>query len=151
MPAPKGNKFWLLRTSHGRDKIFQSPEVLQEACFEYFETVTNNPLKEQKVLYNGKKVTVDKMRPFTLRGLYIFLETNHKTWELYRQREDFIPIIELIENIIFTQKFDGAATGFFKENLIARELGLSDKTGIRFEDLTDEQLDLLLKKAISHE
>ena len=149
--APKKNQFWKLRSSHGRDKIFQSPEILKAACFEYFETVTNNALKEQKVLYNGRKVTVDKMRPFTLKGLYVFLEINRQTWENYKKEANFLAIMEAVEDIIYTQKFEGAAAGFFKENLIARELGLSDKTGIKFEDLTDEQLDQLLKKAVSDE
>jgi hypothetical protein len=48
-------------------------------------------------------------------------------------------------NPLSTQKFDSAATGFFRENPIPRELGLSDKTWIRFDDLKDEQLDQLFK------
>ena len=28
MAAPKGNQFWMLRSKHGRDKLFATPEAL---------------------------------------------------------------------------------------------------------------------------
>jgi hypothetical protein len=36
----------------------------------------------------------------------------------------------LIEDIIYNQKFEGAAAGLLKENIIARELGLKDQSDI---------------------
>lgn len=30
MGAPKGNQFWKLRSKHGRDKLFSSPEILND-------------------------------------------------------------------------------------------------------------------------
>jgi len=146
MAAPKKNKFWLQRSKHGRHKIFTSTDILLESAYEYFESVNNNNLKEQKVFSNGRKMTVNLMRPFTLRGLFVFLEIDRKTWELYSSREDFIPIITRIEDIIYTQKFEGAAAGLLKENIISRELGLADKTAIDFNKLSDEDLDRILDK-----
>ncbi|MDR6901408.1 hypothetical protein J2W52_003032 [Rhizobium miluonense] len=37
MAAPKGNKFWMARSSHGRNPIFATPEDLWNACNEYFQ------------------------------------------------------------------------------------------------------------------
>jgi hypothetical protein len=148
--APKKNRFWLARSSHGREKIFSSAQVLETSCFEYFESVISNPLKEQKVFSNGKKTTVNLMRPFTLKGLFIFLDIHRKTWDRYKAFDDYCAIMERIEDIIYTQKFDGAAVGLLKENIISRELGLADKQDIGFENLSDEQLIKLSKEIISN-
>ena len=43
MGAPKGNQFWKLRSKHGRDKLFTTPELLWQAACEYFEWCENNP------------------------------------------------------------------------------------------------------------
>lgn len=44
MAAPKGNRFWEARSSHGRNPKFESPEALWAACCEYFEWADDNPL-----------------------------------------------------------------------------------------------------------
>jgi len=65
MVAPTGNEFWKLRTKHGRDKIFSTPEILWDAACEYFQWVEDNPLYEQKAQFaQGQWNTTDipKMR-----------------------------------------------------------------------------------------
>ena len=37
MAAPKGNRFWEVRSKHGRDKILKTPEIMWEAAKQYFE------------------------------------------------------------------------------------------------------------------
>ena len=39
MQFQKGNKFWLARSSHGRNPIFESPDELWNAACEYFEWI----------------------------------------------------------------------------------------------------------------
>lgn len=41
--------------------------------------------------------------------------------------KDFSAVINKIEEIIYQQKFEGAAVGLFNSNIIARDLGLRDK------------------------
>lgn len=137
MPAPKKNKFWELRSSHGRKRLFESPQLLWEAACEYFQWCEDNPFPE--IDYRGgmaKKVTLKKLRPYTMHGLCRYLDCNtgyfHDFKESLRKRggdeaKDFSEIITRVEEVVFDQKFSGAAVGFFKENLIARELGLADK------------------------
>ena len=148
MPAPFKNKFWTIRSKHGRDKIFSSPDMLLEQAYEYFESVIKNPLRELKVFGSGYKTRVPLMRPFTQRGLFLFLNIDRKTWDLYSNREDFIPITERIEDIIYNQKLEGAVVGLFKENIISRELGLADKSQIDFSKLSDQELDRILDKIL---
>ena len=33
----KKNQFWKQRSKHGRKKIFETPNILLDACYEYFE------------------------------------------------------------------------------------------------------------------
>jgi len=131
MAAPKGNRFWEARSSHGRKPIFETPEDLWEACQEYFAWVEDNPLWEDKVTsYQGenKHEPVAKMRAMTMDGLYIFLDIDESTWRKnYSVNEDFIRITTRVEKIIRTQKFAGAAADLLNANIIARELGLADK------------------------
>lgn len=137
MAAPKGNQFWKARSSHGRQPIFASPDDLWDACTQYFEWVEANPLWEDKlVTFQGAAThePVAKMRAMTLDGLCIFLDIDRKTWDLYRGREDFVPITSRVDQIIRTQKFQGAAADLLNPNIIARDLGLADKSEVTGSD-----------------
>lgn len=124
-----GNQFWLARTKHGRDKIFESDEILWEAALEYFQWVEDNPLKEEKLFsYQGVIVSGDatKMRAMTIEGLCLFLDISRPTWYEYKEHKDFSYIIGKIEDVIKSQKFAGAAADLLNANIIARDLGLKD-------------------------
>lgn len=130
MQFQNGNKFWLARSTHGRNPIFKNPDELQTACYEYFQWVEDNPLYEEKIFHASGVITKDtikKMRAMTIGGLCIFLDVDRTTWENYRNNPDFFRITKEVEEIIYNQKFTGAAADLLNSNIIARELGLSDK------------------------
>lgn len=134
MAAPKKNEFWKHHSKHGRDKIFTAPEILWEAACEYFKWCINNPLKEV-IIQGNKRWTVPKMRAMTESGLCIFLDIESRTWRNYSDESKdtykaFIPVTSKIKEIIKTQKFTGAAAGLLNANIIARDLGLTDKKEI---------------------
>lgn len=137
MPAPTGNRFWELRSSHGRAPIFKSPDDLWTAACEYFAWVEENPLWEEKV-FNGKdgiaRADVAKMRAMTLDGLTLFLDVDPETWANYRKREDFFGVVTRVERVIRSQKFAGAAADLLNANIIARDLGLADKNELTGKD-----------------
>lgn len=127
--APFGNQFWLARSSHGRSPIFKNPEQLWKACQEYFAWVEAHPLFEMKPFaYQGIVVQepVAKMRAMTIGGLCIFLDIARRTWDEYRGRDDFLPVVTQVEEVIRDQKFSGAAADLLNANIIARDLGLKD-------------------------
>ena len=133
MAAPKGNKFWEARSSHGRNPIFANPDVLWEACTEYFNWVEENPLWEAKVTqYQGVPVDMPapKMRAMTISGLCLFLDIGDTTWADYRKKDDFSWVTKKAEQIIYNQKFAGASADLLNANIIARDLGLADKQDI---------------------
>lgn len=130
MAAPLGNEFWKMRSSHGRKPIFPDPDALWEACCEYFTWVEANPLKEaQAFAYQGVVTVHDlgKMRAMTIGGLCIFLDIDKDTWAEYGKRKDFTAVTTRVDEIIRTQKFEGASAGLLNPNIIARDLGLVDK------------------------
>lgn len=137
MAAPKGNQFWKARSSHGRGKIFETPEQFWNAACEYFEWVESNPLLEEKAFhFQGAVVkdTVCKMRAMTISGLRLFLGISHTALAEYESREDFNSVIRDIKEIIYNQKFAGASADLLNANIIARDLGLIDKKDLSSSD-----------------
>ncbi len=143
MGAPKKNQFWKLRSKHGRKKIFSSPKILWEEACKYFEWCDDNPLIEVEQARRSAPIKIEKkeakdkntglielplMRSYTWEGLELFLDIDslreYKTNESYK---DFSQVITRIGKIIYTQKFTGAASGLLNPNIIARDLGLSDR------------------------
>lgn len=132
MAAPKGNRFWEARSSHGAKPRFDNPDDLWKACVEYFEWVEDNPLEAaDKVTFQGTGtiMMIPKMRAMTMRGLCIFLDIATSTWAEWRaNRKDLSEVIARAEDVIYQQKFAGAAADMLNANIIARDLGLADKS-----------------------
>lgn len=130
MAAPAGNNFWQQRSTHGRDLAFASPEILWEAAKEYFMWCDNNPIMSYE--WNGKdpvKCDIEKARAYTLKGLCIFLDVNEKYFnQTISDKEDFSHVCTRIRDVIYTQKFELAAAGLLNPNIIARDLGLVEKS-----------------------
>jgi hypothetical protein len=128
MAAPKGNRFWEARSSHGRKPKFEDAETLWDACLEYFDWVEKNPLQEG-IVHQGKvsEAALPKMRAMTIGGLCNFLDITQPVWAEYRSREDFLYVTTRVDEIIRQQKFEGASAGLLNPNIIARDLGLAEK------------------------
>lgn len=140
------DKFWEKRSSgakrdpRGRRRKFATPEQLWEEACEYFEDVMQNPLVAQELMKSGElagtKVDMNKMRPFTIKGLCLFLGVNTDYLTDLRDslkgKDDdeslnFLKVIQDIEVTVYNQKFDGAVAGFFTPSIISRDLGLVEK------------------------
>lgn len=135
MGAPLGNRFWENRSKHGRDKLFATPELLWEAACEYFEWCEENPWLKNEAIKSGERtgvlIPIPTARPYTITGLCLYLDCNTQYFNQFKKNlkdsdKDFSLVITRIEEIIYTQKFEGAAVGAFNPNIIARDLGLSD-------------------------
>ena len=129
MAATKGNQWWKLRSSHGRNPKFETPEQLWDASVEYFEATDSR--KWNKIEFHGKdaeRCIVEQETPYTKTGLYIFLDISKDTWVNYKERKGFLEVSTRVEGIIYTQKFEGASVGAFNSSIIARDLGLKDNS-----------------------
>ena len=137
MAATKGNQFWKARAKHGRNKIFKTPELMLDAAFDYFAWVEDNPLKKA-IIYQGDVCSKPEelMRAMTIKGLCIYWGVNTRYLNDFvsgldledEKGKDFSEVISTIKEIIETQKFEGASAGLLNPNIIARDLGLTDKS-----------------------
>jgi hypothetical protein len=124
----KGNQFWRLRQSHGRKRTFKTPSDLWEQACRYFEWVDENPIIEEKLSVNGTKIEQKKLRPYTKAGLCYYLNCSEQVLrDCKKKYPEYERIMEKIEQLMYAQKFEGAAAGIFNHQIIARDLGLADK------------------------
>ncbi len=127
-----GNKLWQMRSKDGKEPKYK-PDALWEKALEYFQWIEDNPLLEEQLFaYQGiiTRQTVTKMHAMTYQGLELFLDISRQTWDNYRKNNDYLAVTNAIEKIIYEQKFSGAAATLLNPNIIARDLGLSDKRDI---------------------
>lgn len=128
MSAPTGNEFWKRRSKDGRDKEYTKDALWEGAC-EFFQWCDDNPWKEKDwVGKDAVQVVRETPRPFTIKGLCIYLDISEQTLNNYEKQEEYFGVVTRIKDIIHTQKFEGAAVGVYNSNIIARDLGLADKT-----------------------
>lgn len=133
MSAPENNEYWKLRKSHGRPRKYETPEELWEAACAYFEWATKTPIMKTEISA-GKKIETKRARPFLKKALCVHLGISLPTFEKYKESEDLSEIAETIDEVIWVQKFEGAAVGIFSPSIITRELGLADKRDVSVSD-----------------
>ena len=139
MAAPKGNQFWKLQSKYGRDKLYSSPELLWDAACEYFQWCDDNPWVKIETTTKGtdkegnpkeESKTIPTARPYTIEGFCLYCGSSRDWWNKFRQAKHkaFLGVVARIDQTIYRQKFEGAAVGAFNASIIARDLGLSEKT-----------------------
>lgn len=126
MAAPKGNQYYLIAESTGRPLEYQ-PDELRVKFNEYSSWLVKNPLIEIDYK-SGKRVRLPKMRPMTLEGFCIYAGIVIQTFKNYESREDFLAVTTQIRLIVDNQQYEGAAAGFLNPNIVARKLGLKERT-----------------------
>ena len=133
------NVDWKKYKKLGKPKALKSPEHLWELATKYFEEVDANPILKEELLKGGERagqaVNLRLKRPYTWSGFSAFLFMNSIVFKLddYHRNTDgrydhFSGTLANIDSVMRTQKFEGASVGIFSANLIARDLGLSEKT-----------------------
>lgn len=138
MAAPLENEYYLLRVRSGRHPEY-TPEMLLQRANEYFEWVEQNPFKEEVIFHAQGLITKDhitKKRPLTLEGFCIYANIVKNTFYSYEKNKDFVNITSYIRETIENQQLELASAGFLNANIIARKLGLSDKSEVK---VTQEQ------------
>lgn len=127
-----------------------SPQSLWLEALNYFKWVEDNPLKEEKVFSSGKKISVNKLRAMSTTGFCVFANLRKTVFEEYMTSEEYAEVISRIKDIIYVQKFEGAAAGLFETSFVARELGLKDQTDITTngKDIHIEVIDKQTKKQL---
>jgi len=164
MGATASNQFWKLRSKHGRDKLFTEPTLLKEAAEEYFNWSDSHPMYEVQAVKSGenagKLIKVPVLRAYSLNALCNYIGCSESYFRTFKSTakpddKDFLTVIEWIENVIYTQQFEGAASNLLNGNIISRKLGLIEKTDVTtngkeiMPEKSDDELKELLHKTLS--
>jgi hypothetical protein len=123
-----GNAIWRVMARQGQH--FTDPDGLWAGAVRYFNWAESNPLYEHKpFVYQGemKLELVPRARAMSVVGLRMFLGISRTVWAEYCMSEGFAEIAAQIEDVIRTQKLEGAAADLFNASIVQRDLGLRDK------------------------
>lgn len=121
------------RLRRGPESAFETPEELLAAACQYFDWATDNPLLTEKLFaFQGRvtSATERRARIFTFKALCVFLGIQNSTYLNYRKHPKLAPATEVIDDIIWTQKFEGAAADVFNPIIVSRDLGLAEKNEV---------------------
>lgn len=138
-----GNKFWKLRTKHGRDKLFSDAATLLEEAYAYFDWCDRHPWERTELVkYKGdhSEAEIPLGRPYTMDGLTYYLGVSGAYFRAAKanlkdkiekrkattEDEDLLEVIYLIEQAVRTQNIEGAAVGVFSASLVARIHGIAE-------------------------
>jgi len=134
-----GNQLWKLALGKlGRPPKY-TPETLLKAAEDYFIWNDANPWVKKEAIKSGDlagtTMDIETERPYTIAafclhaGISSAWMTEHENLpDNHQYKADFLNVINVIKAAIRTQKFEGATVGVFNSNIIARDLGLADKT-----------------------
>lgn len=137
MSAPKGNNYWQFRNKHGRNFKY-TPEGLWDEAVKYFEWMSERVWNKKEAIKSGDLagtiMDVPITTPMSIESFCLFADIDRKTFDNYesnsKEYQDFFHIITRIRGIIESQQLEGATVGTYNANIIARKLGLADKTDV---------------------
>lgn len=117
--------------------IFLRPLDFLDACVGYFEWAEDYPLLEEKAFHHQGvtfREDVAKVRMFSKKALASHIGIPVSRLEEYKKlNKDWKEAVEMVEDIIYTQKMENAAAGLLNSAIMTRELGLTDKQEIEAE------------------
>lgn len=119
-----------------KDKYIETPERLWQLFEEYVKYEANNPMhRVDYVGRDGNKELTPLPVPITFEGFECYLADKMIINDLgdYSSNKDqayteYSTIITRIRKNCFVQNFKGASVGLFNANIIAKKLGLIEKT-----------------------
>ena len=126
----------------GRPKAIKSPDQMLEYFKKYCMDTKNNPILRTD--FKGKdaeKVHYDLEKPLSWIGFDVWLFHNvgllsgveHYRLNTDERYNDFSEVVRVISQIILEDQVNGAMVGTYKENLVARLNGFSEKSETKSE------------------
>lgn len=117
-------------------KYIETPEKMWELFSAYVEKERTNPMyKVEYVGRDGDRVDTPLQVPITFEGFECYLADEGIISDLSQyaantegRYADYQTIITRIRKNCFAQNFKGASVGLFNANIIAKKLGLVEKT-----------------------
>lgn len=136
---------------------FDSPEEMWQKALNYFKWCENNPLYKTEQMKNPDKtpIVIDSETPvvpaerlieiplkraFTWAGLSLFVGVGQGYFrkiksigEVNETSKPWLEVVSRIDSAIYTQQYEGGAAGQLNASIVARGIGLVDKTETKVE------------------
>jgi len=119
----------------GRDRFYSEPQEMWTDAVLYFEWASSEEasVDEHKIFNSAtgpSHTNIDHARPFTIREYCLYVGISQDTWQRYKKRPEYKDVTEAIKDIIYSQKFAGAAVNIYNMQIIARDLGLVERSDV---------------------
>lgn len=160
----KGNRLWEKYISNdfingNPPPQWESPQAMLKDFLEYLEDadkekwhtleVRNESMSEGKGVSTSSPtiVKVPLQTPYTIESFCTFCATNRNTFDGYKTKPTFSGVVRDIIGFMTSQNLEAAMLGVFKENLVARYVGLAENTNnnhsgeVGFKNITGAELD----------
>ena len=127
----------------GQPKKFSTPEQAWDEFLNYVAWCKVNPIERVDVCKSGDnaglQIHANVPRPYTMEGVYNYLNINAETFRNYEGRgtkdpKSYTEYVETFIRIRITvrqQKLEGALAGNYHANLVAKELGLVEHVDVK--------------------
>lgn len=115
----------------GKPPAYSDPDELAEDVIKYLRWVSENPLVKAKAFGTGLVMQEKVKRYPTVAGCAIFIGVAPRTWRDWKKPDH--PLQETVlwaEGMMRQIKLEGAAAGIFNSVIVARDLGLKDKSEV---------------------
>lgn len=152
MSSHKEKPLWKLQCKYPKEELFGSPEKLLSAACSYFEWCDKNTWYKQEPIKSGSEcgriIDIPIRRPYSISGFCAYIRCGQAYYYQFKKKcsTEFNEAIELIEDIIETQQFEGATVGIFNTSIIARKLGLREQTDITSNGGSNFTIEVIDKK-----
>lgn len=127
-------ELYKMRHPGGRPRKYTPDELWETAC-KYFEWCDAHPWTKYEAIKSGadagKLIEIPLKIPYTLEGLCFFCGVEENFLRSNKENNgEYSTVVKQIYKVIEGQQFTGASVGAFNSNIIARKLGLVEKTNI---------------------
>lgn len=135
MEFQENNKFWTYRNKHGRNFKYNAETLWLEAE-KYFEMASQRVWNKKEAIKSGDLagtlIDIPTSTPFSIEAFCLFADIDRQTFINYEKGNDgdLFEVATRIRQIIENQQFEGASVGAYNPSIIARKLGLADKTDV---------------------
>jgi len=133
MGAPAGNNYWQFRNKHGRDHQY-TPDAFWDEAEKYFAWMANRVWVKNEAVKSGDLagtlIKIPTSTPMSIESFCMFADISVKTFHNYEKHNDFVQVCSRIRSVVELHQFEGATVGAYNPSIIARKLGLTDKTDV---------------------
>jgi hypothetical protein len=134
MSAPKGNRYGIDSGNFFKPKKY-TPVTWKNVFIKYLNDRQNKAWSKNEPIKSGEKagelMKVPTQLPLTIESFCVFAGVSKQTFYNYEGAvgyEKYFDITTRIREVIESDQFDGATVGAYNPNIIARKLGLAEKT-----------------------